>query len=111
MATELNLFPEDDTLIICKKPDGSSINIDVLELEEMSHSLFESPEESLSYTQYIGKMCGLFNDKYGFPISRVSMASLVRAKDEILERLKKSIPTQLESVNSTLSSQEPEESL
>lgn len=107
MATELNLFPEDDTLIICKKPDGSPINIDVLDLEEMSHSLFSSPEDYLPYTEYINRLCSLFNEKYGFPISRMSMSNLVAVKDEILERLKKSIPTQLESVNSIQSNQVP----
>lgn len=111
MPVELNLFPEDYTLIVCKKPDGSSIDIDVLDIEEMSHSLFESPEETLPYAEYISKMCGLFAQKYNFPISRTSMSALIRTKDEILERLKKSIPTQPESVSSTQSSQEPTENL
>ena len=111
MATELNLFPEDDTLIICKKPDGSSIEIDVLDLEEMSHSVFSSPEDSLPYIEYITKMCDIFKEKYEFDISKKSMQALIAAKDTVLEKLKKSIPTQLESASSTPSSQEPEESL
>lgn len=98
---ELSLFPAEDTTIKCNKPDGTSIQLDVIELEDISHSLFENPGQSIPYVEYLGLMCKAFSTKYGYSMSMKSMSELINVKNKILDNIKKNIHTQLESANST----------
>lgn len=98
---ELTLFPAEDTTIKCNKPDGTSIQLDVIELEDISHSLFSDPEHTIPYVSYLKLMCEAFNLKYGYSMSMKSMSELIDIKNRILENIKKNMHTQLESVNST----------
>jgi len=102
---ELNVFPPEETMIRCRKPDGSVIEIDAIELESLSHSLFTEAAQEIPYDEYIEKMCNLFESKYNFRMGGHSMQALVNVKNDILERVKKNIYTQLEPTSTMESNQ------
>ena len=87
---ELNVFPAEDTSIRCKMPDGSSIEIDVLEIEALSHALFTESEQEIPYDEYVVKMRDSFNTKYGYKMGLASMEQLITIKNNVLDKLKKS---------------------
>lgn len=110
--TELNIFPPEDTTIILRKPDKTAIELDVLELEALSHSVFQVAGESMLFNEYVLKMRDAFEQKYGYRMSIISMQGVISAKDDKLEYIKKNTTTPLEPVSATASSQgQPENSL
>jgi hypothetical protein len=110
--TELNIFPPEDTAIVLRKPDKSAITIDVLDLEALSHSLFNEAGSSMPFDEYVIKMCDAFETKYGYRMSIASMQHVIAAKNDKLEYIKKNTTTPLEPASATESNQEqPENSL
>ena len=105
--TELNIFPPEDTTIVLRKPDRTAIELDVLELEALSHSLFSVAGESMPFDEYVLKMRDTFEQKYGYRMSIASMQYVISIKNDKLEYIKKNTTTPLEPANATESSREP----
>lgn len=108
MSNEFNIFPEEDTTIICRKPDGTTIEVDAMDLDQMAIEVYHN-RESMPVNEYLSEMCAKFKQKYGFPISMRSMDYLIDKKRTILEELKKNSFPVLEPVNSMESSQNANE--
>lgn len=87
---ELNLFPSEDTLIVCKTPDGQSIEIDAMEIDAMLHDVYtEKRVTSLSLSEMLKEMTKKFEERFGFKMSLRSMDILIHEKDELLISVKK----------------------
>lgn len=91
--TELNIFPAEDTTIKLRKKDGEVIELDAIELESLSNSLFDVQGTSLPYDEYLIKMRDAFETKYGYKMSLASMQNVIAAKNDILENIKKNTTT------------------
>ena len=106
---ELQLFPPEDTLINCKTPDGQTIAIDAMDLDDMIAELYET-RKAIPRKEYLGLMCAKFAEKYGFAMSKRSMDVLLEVKTKILTDIKKNSTEELNPVSSTESNQEQTES-
>lgn len=106
---ELNLFPPEDTTIRCKTPEGTTIEVDAMDLDEMIIELYEN-RQSIPRKEYLQLVCDKFAEKYGYKMSRRSMDVLLEVKTDMLNKIKKNTYPESDPVSSTESSQEPTES-
>jgi hypothetical protein len=109
--TELNIFPPEDTTVVLRKPDKTAIELDVLELEALSHSLFSVAGEEIPFDEYVLKMRDAFEQKYGYKMSIASMQYVISIKNDKLEYIKKNTTTPLEPVNAMEFNQRQPENL
>lgn len=108
---ELQLFPPEDTTILCKVPDGEAISVDAMELDDMIMDVYaEYPKPEIPRKEYLILMRNKFAERYGYRMSLRSMDILLDVKTEMLNRIKKNSYPQSDPVNSTESNQETPES-
>jgi len=110
---EVNIFPETDDTIICNTPTGEKIELSVFELDDLIATMVESLDLSLrnSRRAQLRKLVQLFDEKYGYRMSMVSMDSLVALKEQKMDTLKKSASPSVDQPSSTESNPEPTETL
>lgn len=102
MVTELNLFPPEDTLIRCKKPDGTYIEVDAMEIDAMVGEAYSIKQVStMTVYDLVSIVADIFEKKYGYKMSRRSMDLLIMTKDKLLTELKKNTLELSEAVSST----------
>lgn len=108
---ELQLFPPEDTTIKCKLPDGSIIEVDAMDLDDMIMDVYATyPQPEIPRKEYLHLMRDKFAERYGYRMSLRSIDILLDAKTDILNRIKKNSYPQSDPVNSTESNQEVQES-
>jgi len=109
--TMLNLFPPEDTTIICKTKDGKKIEVDALDLDDMAIRVYVDagwPKE-MPQLEYLIRMCDLFHEKYNYLMSKASMNELLEEKAKILNSIKKNTYPSPVPTSSTVSSLQPTE--
>lgn len=100
--TEFELFPAEDSMIKCNKPDGTSIELDALELDCMLREVYaERNATTLSLSTILKDMTAKFESVYGFKMSLRSMDKLLVTKDEVLDQVKKNTYQSSEPLDST----------
>ena len=108
---ELQLFPPEDTTIKCKLPDGSAIEVDAMDLDDMIMDVYAVyPQPEIPRKEYLHLMRDKFAERYGYRMALRSIDILLDAKTDILNRIKKNSYPQLDPVSSTESNQEVQES-
>lgn len=116
---ELQLFPPEDTTIKCKTPEGETIEVDAMDLDELILQVYdEYPSDqtpkvtypNIPRKEYLGLVREKFDQRYGYRMSLRSMDILLDTKTEILNKIKKNSYQQSDPVSSTESSQEQTES-
>ena len=105
---ELNLFPEENTTIVCNLPDGNKFEIDAFELDAMLARVYNG-KDALTTLEVTKGMRELFKEMYGFNISLRSMDLLIETKHRLLADIKKNTYLQCDPASSTESSPEPTE--
>lgn len=99
MSEFLNLFDDDDEIIVCNTPKGDTIRINVFDVNQMiTESVIEHGAENLNQQQKI--MVDLFEKEYKFRMSRPSIQVLITKVIAKVEELKKNTPQQLGPVDS-----------
>ena len=115
---ELQLFPAEDTTIKCKTPEGKTIEVDAMDLDDMIVEVYdEYPSDEVPKVtypviprkEYLGLICEKFFQRYGYRMSKRSMDILLDVKSDMLNKIKKNSYPQLDPVNSTESNPEPKE--
>ena len=107
---ELQLFPPEDTTINCKTPEGTTITVDAMDLDDMILEVYDEypsdQEPKVTYPdiprkEYLGLVCEKFFQRYGYRMSKRSMDMLLDVKADILNKIKKNSYPQLDPVSST----------
>jgi hypothetical protein len=119
VSMELQLFPPEDTTIKCKTPEGETIEVDAMDLDELILQVYdEYPSDqtpkvtypNIPRKEYLGLVREKFAQRYGYRMSLRSMDILLDTKTEILNKIKKNSYQQSDPVSSMESSQEQTES-
>jgi hypothetical protein len=109
---DITLFPPDETLINCKTPDGSTIQVDAMDLDDMIADIYLTlGVNNIQRTQFLSEMCARFEQRFGFRMGKRSMDMLVEIKHDLLEKVKKNSYLESEATSSTKSSLNPTETL
>lgn len=109
---DITLFPPDETLINCKTPDGSTIQVDAMDLDDMIADIYLTlGVNNIQRTQFLSEMCERFEQRFGFRMSKRSMDLLVEIKHELLEKVKKNSYLESEVTSSIKSNPNPIETL
>ena len=94
---DFTLIPPEDTQINIHCPDGVTVTLDAIDLNDMLIRLHtEDPNQNI-----LQSMCQAFFQEWGQKISLISMTHLLDAKNEILTNAKKNSYTRLESTGSS----------
>ena len=85
---ELSLCPPEATSIKLNLPDGRSITVDAMDVDDMLLEAYESKPKS---SEVLDAFINVFEKHHQVRISKVSADTLIRLKHELIESAKKNI--------------------